>query len=151
MGASDMNVEPRERARILHAIKKRVLAYHINVAGIDYAAWTDRVDERTPELLGADLAGFEAGVGQLLAELKTSHTVLYHSLPRELLPQHTINASLKDVAQDACHRWMFLDVFDDGPAHAAGIKPGDILEAVDSKDCVPPTTPYFGIGQTYSL
>jgi C-terminal processing protease CtpA/Prc len=151
MGASDTNVAPRQRVRVLHAIKRRVLAHHINVAGIDYAAWTNRVDERMPELLGADLAGFEAGVRQLLAELKTSHTVFYHSLPRELLPQHTINASLKDVEQDACHRWMFLDVFDDGPAHAAGIKPGDILEAVDRNDCVPPTTPYFGIGQTHTL
>ena len=86
-----------------------------------------------------------------MAELKTSHTVFYHSLPKELLPQHTINASLKDMAQDGCHRWMFLDVFDEGPAHGAGIKPGDILEAVDAKDCVPPTTPYFAIGQTHTL
>jgi C-terminal processing protease CtpA/Prc len=46
---------------------------------------------------------------------------------------------------------MFLDVFDEGPAQVAGIKPGDILEAMDSKDCVPPTTPYFAIGQTHTL
>ena len=86
-----------------------------------------------------------------LAELKTSHTVFYHSLPKELLPQHTINASLKDMAQNGRHRWMFLDVFDDGPAHEAGINPGDILEAVDAKDCAPPVTPYFAIGQTHTL
>jgi C-terminal processing protease CtpA/Prc len=151
MGASDINVEPRQRARILHAIKKRVLAYHINVAGIDYAAWTDRVDERTPELLAADLAGFEAGVRQLLAELKTSHTVFYHSLPRELLPQHTINASLRDLAREGLHKWMFLDVFDGGPADVAGIKPGDILDAVDGTACLPPATPYFAIGHTHTL
>jgi carboxyl-terminal processing protease len=146
-----MTVEPRKRGEILKAIKKLVLANHINVAGIDYAAWAEHLDARTPELLAADLAGFEAGVRQLLAELKTSHTVFYHSLPKELLPQHTINASLKDVAQDGSHRWMFLDVFDQGPAQVAGIKPGDILEAVDSKDCAPPTTPYFAIGQTHTL
>lgn len=146
-----MTLEPRKRAEILKAIRKLVLANHINVAGIDYAAWAERLDARTPELLATDLAGFEAGVRQLLAELKTSHTVFYHSLPKELLPQHTINASLKDVAQDGCHKWMFLDVFDEGPAQVNGIKPGDILEAVDSKDCVPPTTPYFAIGQTHTL
>ncbi|MCL5743733.1 MAG: S41 family peptidase, partial [Acidobacteria bacterium] len=144
-------MEPRQRAEILKAIKKLVLANHINVGGIDYAAWAERVDGRTPELLATDLAAFEAGVRQLLAELKTSHTVFYHSVPKELLPQHTINASLKDVAQDGCHKWMFLDVFDDGPAQRAGIKPGDILEAVDSKDSVPPTSPYFAVGQTHTL
>ncbi len=139
------------RANILKAIKKLVLANHINVAGVDYAAWAESLDARTPELLVTDVPEFEAGVRQLLAELKTSHTVFYHSLPRELLPQHTINASLKDVAQDGCHKWMFLDVFDAGPAEEAGIKPGDILEAVDSKDCAPPATPYFAIGQTHTL
>jgi C-terminal processing protease CtpA/Prc len=146
-----MSLEPRKRAEILKAIKKLVLANHINVAGVDYAVWARQLDERTSELLNADLASFEAGVRQLLAELKTSHTVFYHSLPKELLPQHTVNASLKDVAQDGCHRWMFLDVFDDGPAYRAGIKPGDILEAVDGRDCAPPTTPYFAIGQTHTL
>ena len=79
----------------------------------------------------SDLAAFEAGVRQLLAELKTSHTVFYHSLPKELLPQHTINASLRDLLRNGGHKWMFLDVFEDGPAHVAGIKPGDILDAVD--------------------
>lgn len=146
-----MTVEPRQRATILKAIKKLVLANHINVAGIDYIAWTERLDARTPELLAIDLAGFEAGVRELLTELKTSHTVFYHSLPKELLPQHTINASLKAVVQDGCHKWMFLDVFDEGPAYVAGIKPGDVLEALDSKNCVPPTTPYFAIGQTHTL
>jgi hypothetical protein len=86
-------MEPKERAEILKAIKKLVLAHHINVGGVNYATWTGLVDERTPELLNADLSVFEAGVRQLLKELKTSHTVFYHSLPKELLPQHTINAS----------------------------------------------------------
>ena len=146
-----MTLEPGKRTEILKKIKKLVLANHINVAGVDYDIWAKHLDERTPELLNTDLASFEAGIRQLLAELKTSHTVFYHSLPKELLPQHTINASLKDIAQNGCHRWMFLDVFDDGPAQRAGIKPGDVLEAVDGKDCAPPTTPYFAIGQTHTL
>jgi hypothetical protein len=97
------------------------------------------------------LRAFENGVRQLLAELKTSHTVFYHSLPKELLPQHTINASLRDVSVDGEHRGMFLDVFEAGPADVAGIKPGYILEGVDGKCYAPPTTPYFGIGQTHNL
>src|ERR1700736_5885783 len=120
MGAiTDMTLDPKKRTQILKSIKKLVLAHHINVGGIDYGAWTKRVDARTLELLAAELAEFEAGIRQLLAELKTSHTVFYHSLPKELLPQHTINASLLDLAREGYHKWMFLDVFDDGPAHVA--------------------------------
>src|ERR1700722_14257753 len=127
-----MALDSKQRTDILRAIKKLVLAHHINVAGIDYGAWTERLDSRTAELLTGDLAGFEAGVRDVLVELKTRHTLFYHSLPTELLPQHTINASLQDVSQDGQRKWMFLDVFEHGPAHVAGIRPGDFLDAVDS-------------------
>lgn len=146
-----MTPDAKQRAEILKSIKKRVLANHINVADVDYGAWAQHVDKRTPELLDCDVRAFEDGVRQLLAELKTSHTVFYHSLPKELLPQHTINASLRDVCVDGEHRWMFLDVFEAGPADVAGIKPGYILESVDGKCYAPPTTPYFGIGQSHNL
>jgi len=146
-----MTPDAKQRGEILKSIKKRVLASHINVAGIDYGAWAQHVDERTPKLLDADVRVFEDGVRQLLAELKTSHTVFYHSLPKELLPQHTINASLRDVCINGEHKWMFLDVFEAGPADTAGIKAGHILEGVDGKCYAPPTTPYFGIGQTHNI
>lgn len=46
---------------------------------------------------------------------------------------------------------MFLDVFEDGPAHRAGIKPGNLLLSLDGADCHPPTMPPFGIGRTHRL
>jgi C-terminal processing protease CtpA/Prc len=55
------------------------------------------------------------------------------------------------VQQDGDPKWMFLDVFEDGPAYIAGIRPGDILDAVDGTAYLPPTTPYFAIGQTHRL
>jgi len=146
-----MTLDSNKRTQILQSIKKLVIAHHINVARIDYDAWAERVDGRAAALLSADLDRFEAGVRELLAELKTSHTVFYHSLPKELLPQHTINASVRDLQRDGGHKWMFLDVFEDGPADVAGIKPGDILDAVDGKPCRPPATPYFAIGNTHVL
>ena len=146
-----MTLQPGKRAEILRAIKRLVLAHHINIGGIEYGEWTKHVDSRTEELLKVDLADFEAGVRELLKELKTSHTVFYHSLPKELPPQYTINASLRDVPVNGGRKWMFLDVFDDGPAHIGGIRPGDILNAVDGIACTPPATPNFGIGQTHTL
>ena len=146
-----MTLDPKKRTQILQAIKKLVLANHINIAGIDYGAWSERVDGQTVELLATDTASFEVGIRQLLAELKTSHTVFYNSLPKELLPQHTINASLRVLSEDEPHKWMFLDVFEGGPADVAGIKPGDILDAVDGAACSPPLTPYFAIGRTHTL
>jgi len=44
-----------------------------------------------------------------------------------------------------------LDVFEGGPASLAGIKPGDVLEAVDGVASVPPAAPQFGIGQRHKL
>ena len=48
-------------------------------------------------------------------------------------------------------RWFFLDVFEGGPAHVAGIKPGDMLLAVDGTEYLPPSMPPFDVGQTYRL
>src|ERR1035437_8086044 len=146
-----MTLDSKERVRILQSIKKLVLAQHINVGGVDYAAWTELGNKRNAELLTAEGAGVEGGIRPLLAELKNSHTVFYHSLPKELLPQHTINATLRDVPLNGARKWMFLDVFEDGPAHVAGIRPGDILDAVDGTTFLPPSTPYFAIGHTHTL
>ena len=146
-----MSLTPSKRTEILTRIKKHVLKHHFNVAGVSYEAWTKRVDERAPELLTADIDEFEDGIRQLLLELGSSHTVLYHERENRVLPQHSINATLRAFKQPDGERWTFLDVFDDGPAHIAGIKPGDTLLAVDGTACVPPSMPRFMIGHTHRL
>ena len=143
-------LDPRKRTQILRSIKKLVLENHINVAGIDYEIWAKRVEDRSPDLLIVDLDAFENGIRQLLSELRTSHTVFYHSQPKELLSQHTINVTVQELPGDPA-LWMVLDVFEDGPAHFAGIRPGDILDAVDGIACLPPSPPRFAIGHTHSL
>ena len=146
-----MSLSQSERKRILSSIKTRVLKQHINVAGVSYEAWTRLVDERTPELLTADTDEFESGVRRLLSELGTSHTVFYHERPSQLLPQHSINASLRKIEQAGDAQWIFLDVFEGGPAQVAGIKPGDVLLAVDGTSYAPPSMPPFKVGQTCML
>jgi C-terminal processing protease CtpA/Prc len=143
--------DEKTRIRILDAIVKHVLKHHINIAGVDYDTWRASLAERTGALLKADELEFELGVRDSLTGLGTSHTGFYHSQPREMLPQHTINATVRAIETEPGERWMFLDVFEDGPAHQAGIQPGDILEAIDDQPCLPPQMPQFGIGRTHSL
>ena len=143
--------DPKERARILTAIKKLVLKHHFNVGGVSYDAWTATVDQRTPTLLAAETGQFEIGVRQLLLELGSSHTAFYHERGKQLLPQHTINATLRRFLHAGGEHWFFLDVFEAGPARMAGIKPGDMLLAVDGAEYDPPSVPPFDVGRTYSL
>lgn len=141
----------KERARILASIKKLVLKHHINVGGVSYDAWTTTVDQRTPGLLTIETRRFEIGVRQLLSELGSSHTAFYHERGKQLLPQHTINATLRSFSQAGAERWFFLDVFEGGPAQVAGIKPGDMLLAVDGVDYDSTSIPPFDVGRTYMM
>lgn len=146
-----MSLTPRKRIEVLGSIKKRVIKHHVNVAGVDYTAWVKEVDGQTPALLSAGIEEFEGGVRQILSGLGSSHTVFYHERANQVLPQHSINATLRGIKQGDDERWMFLDVFEGGPAHAAGVTPGDVLLAVDGTSYVPPSMPPFRIGQAFRL
>jgi carboxyl-terminal processing protease len=146
-----MSPSQKKRTEILTVIKKRVLKHHFNVAGVDHMAWIKRVDDRMPRLLAGPTDDFENGVRELIAELGSSHTVFYHERTNRLLPQHSVNGTLRGFNIDGAYRWVFLDVFEGGPADKAGIKPGDMLIAVDGESSLPPTMPPFQLGETYSL
>ena len=139
------------RAQILKRIKKLVLTRHINTGSIDYREWVELLEERTPVLLVAGVEGFEEGVKDALRALGSSHTTFYHGQQTSLLPQHTINATLSTCAHNQTESWMFLDVFESGPAEAAGIRPGQLLLAVDGAPVSPPSLPSFGVGQLHRL
>lgn len=140
-----------EKAAIAAKVKKTVLNHHINAGGIDYDAWAKRFDASVGELSTAETDTFEAGIRSLLTELKTSHTGFYHDVPDQLLPQHTISATLRKVSAQGAEHWMFLDVFEDGPAAKAGIQPGQLLLAVDDVPVEPNEIPKFAIDRSYRL
>ncbi len=48
---------------------------------------------------------------------------------------------------DGEQRWMFQDVHEGGPAHAAGLRPGDILLQVRNRELMPPEPPIFPVGE----
>jgi C-terminal processing protease CtpA/Prc len=140
-----------EKAAILKKVKKLVLKCHINVGGIDYGDWARSLDSRAAELTEADDRQFETGVRALLADLRTSHTGFFREVPDLLLPQHSLNATLRKVQIAGDDRWMFLDVFEDGAADRAGIKPGHVVVAVNGEPVPTDDFPKFGIGRKYTF
>jgi C-terminal processing protease CtpA/Prc len=145
------SLSPKQRTETLASVKKCILRQHFNVGGVNYDEWAKRFDERLPSLLGGDTSEFEDGVRKALAELGSSHTVFYHERTNRLLPQHSINATIRAFGPDGQQHWHFLDVFDDGPAQLAGVKPGEMLVAVDGTPYTPPKMPPFRIGETHKI
>jgi C-terminal processing protease CtpA/Prc len=144
-------VTPKDRLKIINRVKALVLKHHFNVANIDYGTWSREVDRRAPALVTADDPAFQTGVRELLAELKTSHTNFYESNSQPIKPQHAIGATLRSVEHAGTARWMILDVYEQSPAAAAGLHPGDILIAMNGNEQTPPIEPTFRFGDVHKL
>ena len=123
----------------------------MNVASVDLTAWNDDLKRAQPELLTKSTEDFENGIREQLKGLKSSHTAFYHGFHARFLPQHSINATLKSIGSDGDSRWMFLDVFPEGPAAKAGIVPGQTLLAIDGVPAMPPEMPALKTGRDYRL
>jgi hypothetical protein len=50
------------------------------------------------------------------------------------------------VGHIAAQGWLFQDVHEGGPAHAAGLRPGDVLLRVNGRSIAPPDLPPFALG-----
>lgn len=140
----------KERRATIGKVKKLVTTQMINMGRVDLAEWCRDVDDRTQELLVADEPDFELAVRKLLSRLGVSHVAFYKDLPEKFPPQHTISATLRNIGALENPRWIFLDVFENGPAYTAGIRPGDLLEAVDG-ETLKGDLPGFGMGRKHTL
>jgi C-terminal processing protease CtpA/Prc len=140
-----------DRLKIINRVKTLVLKHHFNVGNVDYAAWSQEVERRSPELVVANDQEFESGVQGLLSELKSSHTNFRKSTSQPTKPQHSISTTFRSVTYAGGPRWMFLDVYDEGPAALAGVHPGDILLAVNGSETAPPSEPVFRFGEAHAL
>jgi len=121
------------------------------VAGVDLEAWAKNLNRASAGLTDASVESFENGIREQLKLLKTSHTVFYHGSFGRFLPQHSINATLKSIGANGDALWFFLDVFPEGPADKAGIRPGEILREIDGVPTQPPTLPVLKTGEKYTL
>lgn len=139
------------RLKVISRVKTLVLKRHFNIGNIDYTEWAKAVDEQAPAVIGADDETFENGVRNLLSKLKSSHTNFFRSDTNPTKPQHAIGATFRSVTRDGVSQWMFLDVYDNGPAARAGITPGQILIGVNGTQATPPTFPAFRFGEEHTL
>jgi C-terminal processing protease CtpA/Prc len=140
-----------QRLAVISHVKTLVLKHHFNIGNVDYVTWSRDVDEQSTNLAAADDGVFEEGVRALLAKLKSSHTNFYAADVNSTKPQHVIGATLRSVIDSGRPHWMFLDVFEDGPAARAGAAPGQLLVSVDGTPAIPPAFPVFRFGQDHQV
>ncbi len=143
-------IQQTQRLAILSRLKTVVLKHHFNIGNVDYAEWCREVDEQSAALITTDNNAFEEGVRGLLTKLKSSHTAFYATDVNTTKPEHIIGATLRSLA-GSTSRWMFLDVYDEGPAARAGAAPGQILTSVDGKPVAPPALPLFRFGHEHRV
>ena len=111
----------------------------------DWSVALDQIRERIGNPLSEE--DFEDHLNSALAHLGTSHTLLFHSDAKRVQDRYAICATFMSAGA----QWMFQDVFEGGPAHAAGMEPGDLLLAVNGHPVVPPTKLYFRMGEPNTL
>jgi C-terminal processing protease CtpA/Prc len=86
-----------------------------------------------------------------LAASALSAVPLLIPVSRVISAQERHGVTLRSVPRIGAPQWMFLDVFEDGPAARAGVKPGHLLVAVDGTAAAPPTFPAFRFGQKHQV
>ena len=89
---------------------------------------------------------FELAMHDLVRSLGTSHTGFFHQSVRRVPARLAIGANFRKVETPDGLRWVVQDVHAGGPAHAAGLKPLDVLTEIDSTGIVPPEQPMFPMG-----
>src|ERR1700722_16803841 len=94
--------------------------------------WPKRAGESKEAILSAGGAReFDLRMHDLVRSLKTSHTGFFHQSVRRVPARLAIGATVRKVARDGKTCWVVQDVHEGGPAHRAGLKPLDVLVAVN--------------------
>jgi C-terminal processing protease CtpA/Prc len=109
--------------------------------------WRGLFDEQIGEIVGASSpAEFESRMNAVLARGGLSHVAFFHQSAQRAPARYAINATFCTFDTPGGPRWLFEDVHEGGPAHAAGIRPGDLLLRAGGRPVVPPELPTFALG-----
>src|SRR6266436_10321842 len=142
-----MSLDSQTKEKIYSRVCELVTRRHFD-PGMNGANWEELSKARRDQILQSpNDEEFEKQIQDLLAELKTSHTGFRHSKSAKIPGRHAIAATFMRYKFDGEERWMFQDVHEGGPAHAVGLRPGDILLQVRNKELKPPEPPIFPVGE----
>lgn len=146
-----MTVDRREREKLLRKVSRLVEGKYFNPE-FNVEKWRVLVESRAPQILdGGGAEEFEQQMHDLVSQLGSSHTAFYHRNWRPLPPRQSICATLQQCETQDGLRWMLQDVQEGGPAHAAGLRQGDLLLGVDMEDTRPPGRVLLKPGRTAKL
>ncbi len=141
-----MSLDSQTKEKIYSRVCELVTRKHFD-PGMNGANWEELSKARRDQILRSTSdEEFEKQIQDLLAELKTSHTGFRHSKSTKIPGRHAIAATFMRYKFDGEERWMFQDVHEGGPAHTAGLRPGDILLQVRNRELKPPEPPIFPVG-----
>jgi carboxyl-terminal processing protease len=114
--------------------------------------WQAAVERHRPLIESEGTAdAFEKAMGDLLAELHTSHLGFFHSSARRASSRAALSATYLEDETPYGKRWIFQDVHAGAAAAITGIEPGDILLNVDGREITPPEHPVFAMGKHTSV
>jgi carboxyl-terminal processing protease len=141
-----MTLDAKTREKIYARVCELVERKHFD-PGMNGANWEELSETRKDKILRSSTdEEFEKQIQELLNELKTSHTGFRYSKSPNIPGRHAIAATFMRCNFDGEQRWMFQDVHEGGPAHVAGLRPGDILLQVRNRELKPPEPPIFPVG-----
>jgi len=142
-----MSLDNQTREKIYSRVCELVARKHFDPA-MNGANWEELSKTRKDQILRSDSdEEFEKKIQELLNELKTSHTGFRHSKSPNVPGRHAISATFMRCNSEGEQRWMFQDVHEGGPAHVAGLRPGDMLLQVRNRELKPPDPPIFPVGE----
>ena len=145
MTDSVFNQEMREKvfANVVSTVARRLYDPALN--GVD---WNAAAAKHRGRIIGAGTAEeFESAVNNLIKELRVSHAGFFS----EKRPLAAAKIAIGATFHNGGSRWIFQDVHPGGPAHAAGVQPGDTLLAVAGKDAASPQMPVFALGEAVAV
>src|SRR5256885_9459151 len=142
-----MSLDSQTKEKIYSRVCELVARKHFDPR-MNGANWEELSKRRRDQILQSPNDDeFEKQLQDLLAELKPSHTGFRHSKSAKIPGRHAIAATFMRCKFDGEQRWMFQDVHEGGPAHAAGLRPGDILLQIRNKELIPLEPPIFPVGE----
>ncbi len=142
-----MTPDRKQREKILNRVSRLVETKYFDPQ-FDESKWRSLVEERREAILGTTAPEeFEKAVHELVSTLGTSHIAFFHRNVRPVPSRQAICATLQQCETADGQRWMFADVQEQGPAHAVGIEPGDLLLKMNGQEIDTTKPPVFSVGE----